>query len=194
MIFKRSNPSLKFSPTLRWVIITIAGGALISMSFFRHFVHSPIYSDVYTQIGMELIQKGQLPKAKRYFERAISLNPENAQAYLGLGESYWQQGETGLALRAVQSATYLDNQNHAALDRLGQIYYKLGYLERALQSFQAAIKVEGNYIAAPQYHYHLGQVYNQKGLRAEVLAEVSAIKKLDSPDLARQLEQEMAAP
>ena len=78
--------------------------------------------------------------SKIQFEKALELDPENADAYLGLGSLFEQVGEPDKALENYQLAIKYNATNAYAYYRSGVILESKGNLDKALRSFFWAVK------------------------------------------------------
>lgn len=74
---------------------------------------SPNFSDIITQLGIALRDKGQYDEAIKVFNRAKTSNPRYIPARLHLGITYYSQGFYGLAEEEWQEALVIDPNNSA---------------------------------------------------------------------------------
>jgi tetratricopeptide (TPR) repeat protein len=70
------------------------------------------------------------------FQRALALDPENAEAQLNLGRIANQRGDTKTAIRHLERAVTLRPDNSAALYQLGLVYKKMGQPEKAASAMK----------------------------------------------------------
>ena len=173
------------------IILLIISGVLI-LSYINHSNSNLKYSKVYCSLGEENLEKGHINKAKKYFKRAIEINPASARAYFGLGTTYRENKQNDKATMFFLKTLELDPQFHAALNGLGLVQQSLGEYAQAINYFGQAIHCSGNYRELPLYHYNLGVTYLLMGDRVNALREVEYIRNVDDPVMAEKLKQYIA--
>ncbi len=95
-------------------------------------------------MGILLQQEGSQPnleKAEHYFKRAISSEPDNAQAHNNYGTYLYQMERYNDAVEQfrIAGATLGYDQRYQALENLGRIYLKLGDVANAEKTFKQAL-------------------------------------------------------
>ncbi|RSR30605.1 type IV pilus biogenesis/stability protein PilW, partial [Acinetobacter baumannii] len=95
-------------------------------------------------MGILLQQEGSksnLEKAEHYFKRAISSEPDNAQARNNYGTYLYQMERYNDAIEQfrIAGATLGYDQRYQALENLGRIYLKLGNIASAEKTFKQAL-------------------------------------------------------
>ncbi len=95
-------------------------------------------------MGILLQQEGSKPnleKAEHYFKRAISSEPDNAQAHNNYGTYLYQMERYNDAVEQfrIAGATLGYDQRYQALENLGRIYLKLGDVANAEKTFKQAL-------------------------------------------------------
>lgn len=95
-------------------------------------------------MGILLQQEGSQPnleKAEHYFKRAISSEPDNAQAHNNYGTYLYQMERYNNAVEQfrIAGATLGYDQRYQALENLGRIYLKLGDVANAEKTFKQAL-------------------------------------------------------
>lgn len=99
--------------------------------------------------------------AKRSYERALQLDPENHNAmnnyayYLSTRDE-----ELEYALELAERAISYQPENAAYLDTIGWVYYKLGEFEEAREFIQRSVDTGE---AGPEVYEHLGDVFHALG-------------------------------
>ncbi|MFA0475941.1 tetratricopeptide repeat protein [Vibrio breoganii] len=74
--------------------------------------------------------------AKRYYERALEINPSSTQSLVNLGYSHYMSGNYYLAQRITNRALKKEPNNEKALNNLALIYIALGDNRQALNIFK----------------------------------------------------------
>lgn len=97
-------------------------------------------------MGVLLQQEGSqasIEKAEPYFKRAISIDPENAQARNNYGTYLYQIERYNDAIEqfSIAGATLGYDQRYRALENLGRIYLKIGDSVNAEKTFKQALQV-----------------------------------------------------
>ena len=97
-------------------------------------------------MGILLQQEGSkvsMDKADGYFKRAISADPENAQARNNYGTYLYQVERYNEAIEQLNVAGMAlgYDQRYKALENVGRIYLKLGNVVNAEKSFKQALQV-----------------------------------------------------
>ena len=97
-------------------------------------------------MGILLQQEGSkvsMDKADAYFKRAISADPQNAQARNNYGTYLYQIERYNDAIEQLNVAgtTLGYDQRYKALENVGRIYLKLGDMTNAEKSFKQALQV-----------------------------------------------------
>ncbi|CAM3994654.1 MULTISPECIES: tetratricopeptide repeat protein [Vibrio] len=97
-----------------------------SKSPFRSYMGLGILADVDSKHDI----------AKRYYERALEINPRSTQAMINLGYSHYMSGSYYLAQRITNRALKTEPNNEKALNNLALIYISLGDNRQALNIFK----------------------------------------------------------
>jgi tetratricopeptide (TPR) repeat protein len=115
-------------------------------------------ANFYFQIGATLERSGDRVKAAEYFERALQLTPDHAEALNYLGYMWAEQGENLTRARElIERAVKLEPENEAFLDSMGWVLFQLGDYAGALKFMLLAVK----HMVEPDatIYDHLGDVY-----------------------------------
>jgi tetratricopeptide (TPR) repeat protein len=80
--------------------------------------------------------------AIKYFQKAISLDPQKSKAYFEQGISYGQIGEYTKALELIKNAIELDPQNGIYYYGCGRVHLLAGEQEQALANFKKAAELD----------------------------------------------------
>lgn len=95
--------------------------------------------NAYRAGAQELAEFSDLGGAARMLEKAININPKNADAFIHLGWCYLQLDQVSDAIFRLEEATELAPDNVTALELLGDAYYKDNDLPSAVSLWQWVI-------------------------------------------------------
>ena len=132
-------------------------------------------SATYEILGMAMLTKGDVDKATRYFNRAIKIDPANAEAHYNLGNTFLAQGllakavgEYGMAIKA--------KPNYAkAYGNLGVAFLQMGQTDGAIEGFRHAVELDPNNVEA---HFNLAMAIADKGLIDEAVEHMRKVIEL----------------
>ena len=131
------------------------------------------------------------PAAERAFRRGIELNPNFPELHIHYGISLAHQGRGNEALAEVRRAVELDPLSLRANAFYATTFFNLREFDRAIDQYRITIGLEPNFALA---HQGLGDVYEQKGMQKEAIAEWSkALTLTDAGEQASMLERSFAA-
>jgi Tfp pilus assembly protein PilF len=155
-----------------FVIILILSGA----TFARNMVwqdevtlwedvikKSPEKSRGYNDLGYFTLEKGLIDKAIGYFQVALRLRYNNADAHNNLAVASYNKGWIDRAIIHFQIALRLSKLKAdiaSAHHNLGIAYSQKGMLDDALRELEAALKIDPN---NPEIYNDIGVTYKKKG-------------------------------
>ena len=96
-------------------------------------------AETIAQSAWSLWRQRKLGEAEKLFERAVSLDPRNANAFNGLGWSQFNQGKAANAKLAFEAAIAIEPDHPAALNGLGWIAKGQNKLDDAIAYWQKAV-------------------------------------------------------
>ncbi|CAM3179442.1 tetratricopeptide repeat protein [Vibrio rarus] len=120
---KNPNALSSYSETTEEILTSLPYD---SKSPFRSYMGLGVLSDVEQKFDI----------AKRYYERALEINPNSTQAMINLGYSHYMSGSHYLAQRITNRVLKKDPNNEKALNNLALIYIALGDNRQALNIFK----------------------------------------------------------
>jgi len=94
------------------------------------------------------------------------------------------------AIDRADDALKLDNNYFEALNLQGFSWRKLGNYKKSLEAYAACLKIQPDYAPAREYY---GQALLESGDREGAQAQLAYLKQLKADDLAKQLEDAIAA-
>lgn len=113
---------------------------------------------LYFQIGAAMERLKRYEAAESYFNRAIDLDPNFAEALNYLAYMWAERGiNLDRAQAMLEKALRLEPKNAAFLDSMGWVYFKLGNYPRALEYVQKAVALSDEPDAT--LHDHLGDIF-----------------------------------
>ena len=104
------------------------------------------------------------PGAEKDFQRAIELNPNDAQSHLAYGWFLMSAGRFDEAMPQMERAQELDRSSLFNQYAIAKLYYYMRDYDKALNHFQKIAEVDPNYTGV---HYEISAIYQQKGMYAE---------------------------
>lgn len=112
-------------------------------------------SDEWYNLGLDLeeVDPGRAPEA---YQRAIELNPANADAHVNLGRLLQLKGNLKQAKRHYEKALAAVTNHQLAHYNLGTIFDELDQVEQAAEYYRRAPSV-------PDAHYNLARIFELKG-------------------------------
>lgn len=120
-------------------------------------------------IGNCFYEQGQVIQAETFLQKAIQLNPKNADALNCLGYLWADRGlHLKEATELIQRALVLDPNEGAYLDSLGWVYYKSRMLKDSVEVLKKAVKLMPD---DALIRSHLGDAYFEDGQWSEALIE-----------------------
>lgn len=142
----------------------------------------------YFQLGATYERNKDRAEAEKYFQKAIDLSPNFAEALNYLGYMWAERGEKlAKAQEYIERALKIEPKNAAFLDSMGWVLFKLNKPAEALGYIQKSIELEEEKDAA--LFDHLGDVY--LALKENVKARAAWQKSLDieaSPEIKKKME------
>ena len=127
---------------------------------------------VLSNLALVLDEGGQWSEAKKVYEAALKLDPNNA---ISLNNLAYLEAEHGGDLNQAQTLAqrakqFLPNRPEVA-DTLGWIYLKRNLPDNAVDIFADLVRTNPH---ASTFHYHLGQAYQQRGDKVAAVRELNA--------------------
>ena len=128
--------------------------------------------------GNEELARESRPAARRFFEEALTYNPNNAPAHFGLGEVFSADDKDDEARVSYEKALANDKELTEIYVPLGILYYRAGEIAKADDFLTKAIAISP---ADAETQYFLGLIRYSQNRNAEALA---AFRKATAADPA----------
>ncbi len=103
-----------------------------------------------TNLGITLLNQGRREDALATFDKAVQLNPSDADLWRNLGNVLAEVGRPEDAILSYQQALKLNPRHGDAAHQCGHLLYRLGRLEEALNHFNQCNKLQPNHAATLQ--------------------------------------------
>ncbi len=129
--------------------------------------------------GLKYYQDGDYEKAVSEFKRAVSLNPESADAYTYMGNSYIKLDKYDEAIAAYKKPVILDQSSTEAKKNLGNAYMEAERYDEAEDVFKQMAKQEST---SPYAHNSLGYLYMKTGRNDEAVLEFQKVINISPYD------------
>lgn len=112
-------------------------------------------SDEWYNLGLDL-EEVDPDRAPEAYQRAIELNPANADAHVNLGRLLQLKGNLRLAKQHYEKALAAVSSHQLAYYNLGTVFDELDQLDQAAEFYRRAPSV-------PDAHYNLARIFELKG-------------------------------
>jgi tetratricopeptide (TPR) repeat protein len=139
---------------------------------------NPTFVRPIDSLGALYAKQRRFGEAVAYLQRAILLDPGDAESHLNLGAVYAETGSMNGAEKQFRIAVSIAPLNFAAHNVLGKLYFDSGRLDDAEKQFHKSLDCEPN-LAALDY---LGYVYQKRGDSAHAEKAFRAALALNSTD------------
>jgi tetratricopeptide (TPR) repeat protein len=131
------------------------------------------------KIGIAYHQMQQLDNARKYYEQAVRLKPDYAEAINNLGTVYYARKSFGRSTRYYQRALKYSPNSASIYSNLGTAYFARKKYKEAMETYQTALKLDPNVFEnhgsygvlleersveeRAKFHFHLAKLYAQTG-------------------------------
>jgi len=124
-------------------------------------------------------------------QKAIEINPKNAQALNYLGYTWAEMGvRLEEAERLILRALEIEPNDGYFIDSLGWVYYQKGDHQRAVEQLERAVELSNEDAAIVE---HLGDAYEKVGKSDKALERYrQALKNAKEEELAKRLREKIA--
>ena len=103
-----------------------------------------LHPSVLVTLGMIQLGRGNLAESITAYQKAVDLNPANAEAYRGLATAYEQHGHIGEAEEILKRAIRLQPTYWGGYNQLGSFYLNQGKFQDAILPYEKVIELIPN--------------------------------------------------
>ena len=123
-------------------------------------VKSPQKPRGYLNLAVLFSSQGKFDQAISIYEKALQLNPKDADPLNNMGNIYVARGEYEKALKIYDQALILDPKSETTLYNKAVLFHKLGQMNQAVVYYQKTLRMNP---INDRAHYNLGALWNDKG-------------------------------
>ena len=199
--------SEKFFPGKSWLPSLAGAGLLLllgAISWQRTWVFQSqeiLWTDTLAQnptcwmahinLGAILSQKGLVDQAKAHYQKAVDLEPEDADAHFNLGNAFYKTGDFDAAIAQFQKALEAKPNDAQIHNNLGNALLHHGQIDAAIIQLQRALALSPD---LAQAHTNLGIALVQKGQLDQAIPQFEEALRLtpSDPDAQHNLAQARA--
>jgi tetratricopeptide (TPR) repeat protein len=134
---------------------------------------------ILNKIGIAYHQMQQLDNARKYYQQAIRLKPDYAEAINNLGTVYYAQRSFSRAIRYYRKALKYAPNSASIYSNLGTAYFARKKYKEAMETYQTALKLDPNVFEnhgsygvlleernveeRAKFHFNMAKLYAQAG-------------------------------
>jgi tetratricopeptide (TPR) repeat protein len=133
-------------------------------------------ADDWYELACEL-EVSNVAEAKDAYERALTADPDHADAHVNLGRLLHEEGAPAAAAKHYKSALELDPEHETASFNLAVALEDLGRLDEAIAAYRRAIALDSGNADA---HYNLAGIYERRGEKQAALRHLKAYRSLSA--------------
>jgi len=123
----------------------------------------------YFRLSQVQFDQGKTMQAIESVDKALRLDPENAEAHYLLGYIRYQQSEYKPAEKEFRKAIKINTYFTDAHNHLGLVYREMKEYDKALAEFQAALN-DKSYKSPEKIHLNIGHLYLARSMYPEAIA------------------------
>jgi tetratricopeptide (TPR) repeat protein len=155
---------------------TLDTNSISGQDLMRYFQHTGDEPAGALQRGVFLMDRGDLPRALTYFQRAVSWDTNSAPTHNALAVALSMAGKSDEAVRELEAACRLAPRDAEYRFKLGLALNETGKLDAARASLEEAVKLEPQFAQA---WYNLGLAWNGSGDTEKALESLSRAEAID---------------
>ena len=89
-----------------------------------------------------------MDEAVAQFQKAVEINPNDAEAQYNLGNAFFQKGQLDEAVAQFQKALEIDPNSFATHYNLGGAFFQKGQLDEAITQFREVLRLKPDFSPA----------------------------------------------
>jgi tetratricopeptide (TPR) repeat protein len=137
------------------------------------------------KIGIAYHQMTDLRTAKKYYEKAIKLNPKYSEAINNLGTVYYAQKSYRRAIGQYKKSLRIAPESASVYSNLGTAYFARKQYQQAMDAYQQALSLDSDvferksshgillqertYTERAKFHYYVAKMYAKSGQNERAL-------------------------
>ena len=183
MVLKQSKDQLGPSQTeINSVIALYSNGKIQEAlntveALIKDYPNEPLLFNI---SGACYASLGQFDRAVRFYNQALLIKPDYAQAHYNLAGTLQELGQLDAAVKSYEKSLAINPDYAEAHNNLGNVLKDLEQLDAALKSYKNAIAIKPDYVEA---HYSLGNTHQELGQLDDAVKSYKEVIDIE-PDFA----------
>lgn len=124
-------------------------------ALFENIEANPKEVENYINAGILLAEANEVDKAEKFFQRAITLDPQNGAIYYNLGNVYYNEGRFNEAIKLYQQALKFNVDQVDTNYMIGMSFSQLEAFKEALPFLMTAAEQDDRHDVEVQFQYGL---------------------------------------
>lgn len=124
-------------------------------ALFENIEANPKEVENYINAGILLAEANEVDKAEKFFQRAITLDPQNGAIYYNLGNVYYNEGRFNEAIKLYQQALKFNVDQVDTNYMIGMSFNQLEAFKEALPFLMTAAELDDRKDSEVQFQYGL---------------------------------------
>ncbi|BGE82258.1 tetratricopeptide repeat protein [Staphylococcus petrasii] len=147
-------------------------------ALFNNIEEAPNVVENYINAGIVLADAGEVEKAERFFQKAITIDDKNGAVYYNLANLYYNQDRYQEAIKLYQLALKHDMDKVDTNYMIGMAFNQLDSHREAMPFLMTAAELDENNDAEVQFQY--GLVLCHLELFKEAIKQLNKVLTIDS--------------
>ena len=183
MVLKQSKDQLGPSQTeINSVIALYSNGKIQEAlntveAIIKDYPNEPLLFNI---SGACYASLGRFGRAVRFYEQALIIKPDYAEAHYNLAGTLQELGQLDAAVKSYEKSLSINPDYPEAHNNLGNVLKDLEQLDAAVKSYKNAIAIRPDYVEA---HYSLGNTHQELGQLDDAVKSYKEVIDIE-PDFA----------
>lgn len=147
-------------------------------ALFDNIEEYPTITENYINAGIVLADAGEIEKSERFFQKAITIDPENGAIYYNLGNVYYNQDRFKEAIKLYQQAMKYNIEPVDCNYMIGMSFNQLNAHKEALPFLMTAAEKDHQQDTEVQFQY--GLVLCQLEMFDQAIKQLKIVLSIDS--------------